>query len=164
MKVIISTSALALLLIALPVAAQVSYDWSNVGSVGIVQAGAGHIFTGPTFTFSSARTGTLTARYNVTNTAGGGITKTPAWTTFSAAYTDNSSLGSVTLRLMQVDKCSNAESQICSITSSDNGTECGTCTFGSTTFDFANNFYYIQANITRSSTSANIALHSVAIN
>lgn len=162
MKVILSTTILALLLLAVPVAAQVSYDWSNVGSVGIVQAGTGHVFSGPSI--GSTRTGTVTARYNVTNTVGGGIDKTPAWTTFSAAYTDSSTSGVITLRLFQVDKCSNAESQICSITSSDNGTECNTCTFGSSTFDFANNFYYIQANITQTSSTAGVQLHTVAIN
>ena len=52
---------------------------------------------------------------------------------------------------------------ICNITSNDNGT-CDSCTFTSNTIDFANNFYYIQANINRTSTSANIALHSVALN
>src|SRR5689334_20297452 len=162
MKATVSLSVLALLLLALPAAAQ-SYDWSNVGSVGIVQAGAGHNFIGPSFTFSPSRTGTLTARYNVTNTVGGGIDKTPGWTTFRAAFTDNSSLGVVNLRLMQVDKCSNAETNICSISSSDGGS-CDFCTFGSSTFDFANNFYYVEAKIVRSSTSATEALHSVAIN
>ena len=161
MKAILTLTVLALLA-ALPAAAQ-SYDWSNVGSVGITQAGAGHVFTGPSFTFSAARTGTLTARYNVTNTVGGGIDKTPAWTTFTAAFTDNSALGAVTLRLFQVDKCNNTQTEICAISSSDGGT-CDSCTFGSSTFDFANNFYYIQANITRSSTAATEALHSVAIN
>lgn len=162
MKAITSLSVLALLLFTVPAAAQ-TYDWSNVGSVGTIAAGAGHNFNGPSFTFSPFRTGTLTTRYNVTNTAGGGIDKTPAWTTFTAAFTDNSSLGSVTLRLQQVDKCSNAETTICTITSNDDGT-CDSCTFSSNTFDFANNFYYVQANITRSSTSATMALHSVGIN
>lgn len=163
MKAMTSLTVLALLLLALPAAAQVTYDWSNVGSVGIIAAGSGHITTGPTFTFGPFRTGTLTARYNVTNTYGGGIDKTPAWTTFSAAFTDNSALGSVSLRLYQVDKCNNTETLICSLSSSDGGT-CDSCTFGSSTFDFANNIYYIQANITRSSTAATEALHSVAIN
>jgi hypothetical protein len=161
MKATVSLSVLALLLLALPAAAQ-TYDWSNVGSVGITQAGAGHNFLGPSFTFAPSRTGTLTARYNVTNTVGGGIDKTPAWTTFRAAFTDNSSLGVVNLRLFQVDKCSNAESLICNISSSD-GNSCDFCTFGSSTFDFANNFYYVEARITRSSTAATEALHSVAI-
>jgi hypothetical protein len=162
MKATVSLSVLALLLLALPAAAQ-SYDWSNVGSVGITPHGSGFTFAGPTFTFSAFRTGTLIARYNVTNTYGAGVSKTPPWTTFRAAFTDNSSLGVVNLRLMQVDKCSNAETQICSISSSDGGS-CDACTFGSGTIDFANNFYYVDARITRSSTSATEALHSVGIN
>jgi hypothetical protein len=162
MKAMTSLSVLALLLLALPAAAQ-TYDWSNVGSVGTTQAGSGHLFTGPTFTFSASRTGTLIARYNVTNTVGGGIDKTPAWTTITAAFTDNSSLGSVSLRLFEVDKCSKQESEICAISSADDD-NCDSCTFGSSTFDFANNVYYVEARITRSATSANIALHSVGIN
>jgi hypothetical protein len=161
MKTIISLTVLALL-VAVPATAQ-NYDWSNVGSVGTIAAGSGHVFTGPSFTFASTRTGTLTTRYNITNTVGGAIDKSPAWTTFTAAYTDNSSSGNVALRLMQVDKCSNAETMICNIGSSDNGS-CDSCTFTSNTIDFANNFYYILANINRTSTSANIALHSVALN
>jgi hypothetical protein len=162
MKAITSLSVLALLLLTVPAAAQ-NYDWSHVGSVGSIQAGIGHNFLGPSFTFAPTRTGTLTARYNITNTVGGAIDKSPPWTTFTAAFTDNSSLGTVTLRLQQVDKCSNAETTICTISSSDAGT-CDSCTFSSNTIDFANNFYYIQANINRTSTSATIALHSVALN
>lgn len=161
MKAIISFAVLALLL-AVPATAQ-NYDWSHVGSVGTIAAGVGHNFIGPSFTFSPSRTGTLTTRYNITNTVGGAIDKSPAWTTFTAAYTDNSSNGNVSLRLMQVDKCSNAETMICNIGSQDNGS-CDSCTFTSNTIDFANNFYYILANINRTSTSANIALHSVALN
>jgi hypothetical protein len=161
MKALTSWSVLALLLLALPVAAQ-PYDWSNVGSVGIIPAGTGHTFTGPSFTFSAARTGTLIARYDVTNTYGGAIDKTPPWTSLTAAFTDNSSLGAVSVRLFQVDKCSNAESDICALSSSDGGT-CDTCTFGSSTFDFANNFYYVEARITRTATSATESLHSVGI-
>lgn len=161
MKAILTLSVLALL-VTVPAAAQ-TYDWSNVGSVGIIPAGVGYVFTGPSFTFSPSRTGTLTARYNVTNTVGGAIDKTPPWTTFTAAYTDNSGNGNVNLRLMQVDKCSNAETMICNIESQDN-TSCNTCTFTSNTIDFANNFYYILANINRTNTSATIQLHSVALN
>lgn len=161
MKAIISFIVLALLL-AVPATAQ-NYDWSHVGSVGTIAAGIGHNFIGPSFTFSPSRTGTLTTRYNITNTVGGAIDKSPAWTTFTAAYTDNSSNGNVSLRLMQVDKCNNAETMICNIGSQDNGS-CDSCTFTSNTIDFANNFYYILANINRTSTSANIALHSVALN
>jgi hypothetical protein len=64
---------------------------------------------------------------------------------------------------MQVDKCSNAETMICNIESSDN-TSCNTCVFTSNTLDFANNLYYIHANVNRTSTSAAVSLHSVALN
>jgi hypothetical protein len=163
MKTMTTLGVLALLLLALPAAAQINYDWSNVGSVAILQAGTGAVTTGPTFTFAASRTGTITGRFNVTNTYSGAQDKTPPWTTLSFAYTDNSSLGNVTLRLYEVDKCSNAEQQICEITSTDNGS-CDVCVFGAGAIDFANNVYYIQANINRTSTAANIALHSVAIN
>lgn len=162
MKAITSLSVLALLLLTVPAVAQ-NYDWSNVGSVGSIQAGIGHNFIGPSFTFAPTRTGTLTTRYNITNTVGGAIDKSPPWTTCSMAYTDNSSSGQLNLRLVQVDKCSNAETIICTIMSQDNGS-CDTCTFTNNTIDFANNFYYIQTNITRTSTSATVQLHSVAMN
>ena len=161
MKATVSLSVLALLLLALPAAGQ-AYDWSNVGSVGIIPAGSGHVFTGPTFTFSAFRTGTLTARYNVTNTYGGGIDKTPPWTKLRVAYTDNSANGNVAVRLYEVDKCTNDEALICNVLSSDN-TSCDFCDFGSSTFDFANNVYYIQVNINRTTTSATASLHSLAI-
>ncbi len=163
MRAFCSLTILALLL-ALPAAAQ-SYDWSNVGSVGIIQAGIGHDFTGPTFSHSAFRTGTLTARYPVTNTYGSGTSKTPPWTTLTASYTDNSNLGSVTTRLVEVDKCSNTETTICTITSSDGADpHCSTCSFSSSTFDFANNTYYVEVKIARTSTSATEALHSVGVN
>lgn len=161
MRALGSIIVLALLLTTVPAAAQ-SYDWSSVGSVGIITAGIGHQFTGPTF--SSARTGTLTARYPVTNTYGGAISKSPAWTTLWSSYTDNSSLGTVTVKLFEVDKCSNTQTEICSIVSSDgSGAQCSSCTFGSSTFDFANNTYYVEVKIARTSTAATEELHSVGI-
>src|SRR5262245_31757306 len=144
MKTLIRFSLLGLLLAAFPLAAQ-TYDWSMVGSTGAISnPGAGYQFTGPTFEFAPFARGTLTARYRVTNTYGSAVSKTPAWTTLYAAVTDNSSSGSVTTRLLQVDKCNNTETQICSITSSDSSDpHCDTCTFASNTIDFANYEYYV---------------------
>ena len=163
MRAFFSMITLALLL-ALPAAAQ-SYDWSNVGSVGITTAGNGSTFVGPTFGFSTFRTGTLTARYPVTNTYGSANSTTPPWTTLTASYTDNSANGSVTTKLIEVDKCSNTETTICTITSSDDSSpHCSTCSFNSNTFDFANNTYYVQVQIARTNTGATEALHSVGVN
>ena len=168
MKAITQLVALAILLLALPAAAQTTYDWSAVGSTGAVTPGqSGYIFTGPTFTFASLRTGNQFARYQVTNTYGSGASKTPGWTTLWASYTDDSNTGSVTVRLIEVDKCSNTETQICSITSSDGTSDpqCSSCTFNSSTIDFANNTYYIEVKLNRALRStATEALHSVGLN
>jgi hypothetical protein len=165
MKTMIGISFLSLLLTALPLAAQ-TYDWSAVGSTGTISNPAvGYTYTGPTFEFAPFARGNLTARYRVTNTYGSAYSKSPAWTTLYASVTDNSTSGSVTTRLLEVDKCSNTETQICSITSTDGSDpHCDTCTFSSSTFDFANNEYYVEVKLSRSVSTVTASLHSVAIN
>ena len=165
MKTMIRLSFLALLLTAFPLAAQ-TYDWSMVGSTGAISNPAtGYNFTGPTFEFAPFFRGTITARYRVTNTYGSAVSKTPGWTTLYAAVTDNSTSGSVTTRLLRVDKCNNTETQLCSITSTD-GTDphCDSCTFNSTDVDFANYEYYVEVKLQRSVNTVTASLHSVAIN
>src|SRR5258706_565040 len=148
-----------------PAAAQ-TYDWSMVGSAGQADPNAnGYVFTGPSFAHSSARTGNLIARYQVTNTYGSSASLTPPWTTLTAAYTDDSASGSLTIRLLKVDKCNNTETQLCSITSSDSADpHCSTCTFSSSNIDFANFTYYVEVKLSRTSTSAHEVLHSLGIN
>ncbi len=101
----------------------------------------------------------------MTNTYGSGTSLTPPWTTLTESYTDTSSLGSVTARLLKVDKCSNTETQLCSVTSS-NGSDpqCSSCTFSSSDMDFANFAYYVEVKLNRTSTSATEMIHSVGIN
>ena len=157
--------ALLVLAMALPAAAQ-NYDWSQPGSTGNLHQGA--VFnasvTGPTLKFRSTSTTSFTAWYNVTNTVGSGTTKTPSWSNLTAAFTDDSNLGSVTVTLYELEKCSGTTTQICQIASTDDASvQCETCNFSSSTFDFANNSYWIEAVFARSSTSANEQLHSVAI-
>src|SRR5947207_7551884 len=163
MKTMLRLSVLGLMLAALPLAAQ-TYDWSMVGSCGaIFNPAVGYNFTGPTFTFSGTYRIAITARYRVTNTYGSAISKIPGWTTLYASVTDNSTAGSVTTRLLRVDKCNNTETQLCSITSTD-GTDphCDTCTFNSTDVDFANYEYYVEVKLARSNSTATEALHAVA--
>jgi hypothetical protein len=158
--------ALALFLASLPALAQ-THDWTSVGVGGRVdKTGLFKVtFTGPTLKFNSTSTGDLIARYPVTNTYGSGTSVTPAWTTLWASYKDNSSSGSVTTKLYEVDKCSGTETLICTITSSDSQfNECSNCTFSSSTFDFANNTYWVEVTLNRSATSAAEEIHSVAVN
>jgi hypothetical protein len=158
-------AAIALSLVTLPAAAQTSYDWSMVGSCGIpTDPGAGHDFTGPSYSFSAARRGTLTARYPVTNTYGAGVSKSPAWTTLWESYTDNSSSGFVQARLYKVDKCTNTQTLLCTVVSTDGSDpHCSSCTFSSSDIDFANYTYYVEVQINRSVTGPVEALHSVGI-
>lgn len=165
MKTMLRLSLLGLLLAALPLAAQ-TYDWSMVGSCGTISNPAtGYNFTGPTFEFAPFFRGNIVARYRLTNTYGSAVSKTPGWTTLYAAVTDNSTSGSVTTRLLRVDKCNSTETELCSITSSD-GTDphCDSCTFSSSAVDFANYDYYVEVKLSRSLSTVTASLHSVAIN
>lgn len=165
MRKIILLFALALFAAALPLAAQ-TYDWSMAGVTGTPDTNAnGYTYSGPTWSFSGTRTGNLIIRYEVTNTYGSGTSLTPPWTTLTSSYTDNSTLGSVTTRLLKVDKCNNTETQLCSVTSTD-GTDphCSSCTFSSSDIDFANYAYYVEVKLSRTSATATEAIHSVGIN
>ena len=165
MKTMIRISFLGLLLAALPLAAQ-TYDWSMVGSCGATtNPSTGYLFTGPTFTFGGTYRSPITARYRVTNTYGSATSKTPAWTTLYASLTDDSSSGSVVAKLIRVDKCNSTTTTLCTITSTDSANpHCDTCTFNSSDIDFANYEYYVEVTLSRSTSTATEALHTVAIN
>ena len=165
MKTMIRLSLLAMLVTALPLSAQITNDWSMVGSCGAVaNPAAGYDFTGPTFTFSTTYRSPLVARYRVTNTYGSASTLTPAWTTLHATLTDDSASGSVVAKLIRVDKCNNTETTLCTITSSDNANpQCATCSFNNGDIDFANYQYYVQVTLARSNTVAVEALHALSI-
>jgi hypothetical protein len=166
MKIINRLLALALFVTAIPAFAQ-THDWTSIGGVGrVAPAGAFKItFAGPTLKFNSISTGDIVARYPVTNTYGSGTSKTPPWTTLWASYKDTSSSGSVTTRLYEVEKCTAVETLICTITSSNSASnQCSSCSFSSSTFDFANNTYWVEVTLSRSATSAAEEIHSVAVN
>lgn len=169
MKNLTRLLALALVVSALPALPAVSqtHDWTSIGGVGrVAPAGAFKVsFTGPTLRFSSISTGDIVARYPVTNTYGSGTSKTPGWTTLWSTFRDNSTSGSVTTKLYEIDKCSGNETLICTINSSNSSSvQCSSCSFSSSTFDFANNTYWVEVTLNRSVTSATEEIHSLAIN
>jgi hypothetical protein len=157
---------LVLALCALPAAAQ-SWDWSNAGSTGVVDdstaAAAIYTFTGPYFGFASS-TGTVEARYPVTNTMGSATDISPAWTTLQITVHDQYTTGSVTATLYEVDKCASTETQLCSVTSTDTDQDlhCNSCTFTGPV-DFANNAYYVLVSVARTATSADPRLYELAV-
>lgn len=140
----------------LPAAAQTG-AWTSLASVGAVDpVGAALYATSSTdLLFRANTTGTITARYNVTNTYGGGVSDTPPWTTLQMTYTDNSASGFINAALVEWDPCSNNGRLLCFLSSVDvSAPSCVTCTFPSNSFDFANKMYYVEVNISRSSTAA----------
>lgn len=167
MKITTRLLAIALVLAAVPLFAQ-THDWTSVGNNGrVAPTGAFKItWTGPTLKFNSISTGDVVALYPVTNTYGSGTSKTPPWTTLWSTYRDNSAAGSVTTTLYEIEECSGVLTEICSITSSDSSStaQCDFCTFSSSTFDFANNTYFVKVTLSRTATSANEEIHSVAVN
>ncbi len=161
-----STVLLALLLAALPAAAQ-TLDWTSVASAGVPYNGNGISWSvsGPTIFIAPNIVSTVEFRYPVTNTYGSANSKQPGWTTFSMTYSDNSSTaGSVTANLMEVDACSATERQICTLTSQDgDGTkQCDTSTLYSS-IDFSSHSYYIYVTIVKTDTPADPRLHELAI-
>lgn len=158
---------LMLVVCAFPASAQ--WDWSMPGSAGVVGDGTASLgvytFAGSAFSVTTGSTGTVDARYPVTNTVGSVTDLTPGWTTLQIAVHDAYTTSGVTATLYEVDKCSSTETQICSVTSSetDQDVHCNTCTFSSTTFDFANNAYYVYVSINNSVSTAGAALYELAV-
>jgi hypothetical protein len=167
MKSTISFIVLALFLSALPAAAQNNWDWSSPGSAGVPDNTTLSLYTttGPAIGLQSNAVQTAQFRYPVTNTVGSATDISPAWGTLQMTYADDSAVAaSVVARLMAIDKCSATPVELCSITSSDGGseTQCSTCTF-SGGLDFANTAYYVDVTITKTDIPPNPILYGLAI-
>ena len=160
---------LVLAFCALPAAAQNNWDWSNSGNTGVVDEVTANFgsfeFDLSSFHLKSNSVGTIDARYPVTNTVGSQTDLTPPWTTLQINVTDQWTASSVTATLYEVDKCSGTQTQICQVvsTDTDQDTHCNTCTFSSSTFDFANNAYYVHVTIFKDTTSEDPRLWALAI-
>jgi hypothetical protein len=148
-----------------PVAAQVTTvnPWTAIGASGV--ADETDFAPIPLFAFTNASAGyganaslaQLEFRYNVVNvehrvSATGGLpTETsPAWTIleFGAQAPATSTASAF---LYKVSRCTGQQTLICSVRQTNQpapGT-CKMCQFANTTFDFANNLYYVRVLLTR---------------
>lgn len=162
--------AAALLLTALTAAAQ-SGTWTAVGSTGTIDPnhlGLAGVIGGTRLGFNPAggsNSGTILTRFNVTNTYGGGIDDTPSWTTLQLGALNTGFPDTVSATLYRVSPCSGARVAICTTTNSGAGSggSCSTCTFASTTFNFASFLYYVEVNITRAVGTGNPQLSTLRI-
>lgn len=146
--------ALALLfLAALPLAAQTG-TWTAIPSTGAIDESSlgAYNVSGPNLSHVAGSLTPIVARYNVTNTYGGGADDTPPWTRLELGYFDNSAAGSVSARLYRVDPCTGTPVLICNVPSVDNSTStCEACSI-TAGFDFSQYLYYVEVVITRTST------------
>ena len=128
--------------------------WDVIGDTGLGFDPAGG---------SSA--GTIIAYYNVTNTWGGGSDDSPAWTRLEVGARNTSVFDTVTGRLYEVDPCTGAWTQICSVVNDTAGSSgvCEQCTFASTSVDFGQNLYLVKVEITRTAGTGNPILTTLRI-
>ncbi len=153
-RALVGLAVVAVLLTALPLAAQTG-TWTAVASTGVVDESAFGIFAFGTtdlgYLSGSTSLNSIVARYNVTNTYGGGVSDLPPWTTLELGSINPSTASSVTATLFQVDPCTGTQVQLCSVTSGVSTTGvCRTCQF-TTGINFASKLYYVQVVIARSS-------------
>lgn len=150
-KAIVRCTVLALFLAALPLAAQ-SGVWTAVGSTGTIDEASLPIYAVNTnnLTFLGASTGTVVARYNVTNTFGGGLTDAPPWTTLEMTYFDIAATSSVSATLFRVNRCTNAFSVVCGVASVDaTAPTCVSCNFPAGAINFATDSYVVEVRLSR---------------
>jgi len=149
---VIRCAVVALFLVSLPLAAQTG-AWTAVGSTGDIDEASLGIFAVNVATLQHlpAAAGTVVARYNVTNTYGGGITDLPAWNTLEMTYFDNSAMSFVSASLYQVNHCTGITNLICTVTSVDAAAPmCLACNFpAGTVINFGANLYVVEARVNR---------------
>lgn len=150
-------------LLAAPVASFASH-WTSICSAGAIDEAdlALYAFTNSSLTFASGATGTVSARYNVTNTSVPGD-NTPPYTTLELGSLDTGT-GTVTATLFEVTRCTGDIVAICTVTSTTQSTgDCNTCTFPNTTFNFSANLYYVIVTLSRNFSTATTQANTLRI-
>ena len=143
----------ALTLLATRVASFAQSGWTSPCSSGatIDETALGLYAVNPfpnnaCLTYRGTRTGTIAARYDVTNTAVPS-TPVPPWTIFEFGYVDTG-LGDATAILYELNPCVPNPVQICRVVSVD-GQVCGVCQFPNGTFNFLTNLYFVEVVLNR---------------
>ena len=150
-------------LLAAPAASFASH-WTSICSAGAIDEAdlALYAFTNSSLTFASGATGTVSARYNVTNTSVPGD-NTPPYTTLELGSLDTG-VGSVSATLFEVNRCTGDIVAICTVLSTTLATaDCNTCTFPNTTFNFSANLYSVIVTLSRNFSTATTQANTLRI-
>jgi hypothetical protein len=117
---------------------------------------------GSSLFFRGAKTGTVTARYDVVNTAVPSVPVTP-WTRLELGYFDPVG-GSIAATLFRVEPCTGNATPICTLTSPPSPTPtCVACSFPGGTVDFIGFLYFVQVDITRTSANVRVQANTLRI-
>jgi len=151
MRFLIRLAVAAMFLLTLPLAAQTG-KWTAVASTGAIDESSKNAYavTGPFLHHLSTSATDIVARYNVTNTWGGGDLDIPPFAQMQLGYADNSPLGWVKATLFRVDPCTGNTITICTVTSIDNQ-NCVTCFTGA--LDFGTKLYFVEVTVHRDDTT-----------
>jgi hypothetical protein len=151
MRSLIRLAVALLFLAALPLAAQTG-KWTAVASTGDIDESSRNDYAvnGPALAHAAGSSIDIVARYNVTNTWGGGDTDFVPFAQMQLGYADNSPSGWVTATLYRVDPCTGIPLKVCTATSVD-GQNCVTCFTGA--LDFGNKLYFVEVTIHRDITT-----------
>lgn len=156
---------LALLLLPLSLSAQ-NGTWTAVASSGDIDETSLGLFAvqGPLLFHAPGAVGNVVARYNVTNTFGGGVSDFPGWNTLELGYFDAAAGTQVTATLFQVNPCTGASVIVCVVTSVDNAAPaCATCMFGGGAFNFGNFLYFVEVTVQRAAAAQNVSARTLRI-
>ncbi len=138
---------LAVLLLALPMSAQI---WNTTGSTGAIDEAslALYEFNNQSLQFKTGAVGTIVARYPIISDV-----SNPGWGAFWLGYAG----AGVTVRLKEVDQCGINETVITTFTNPNtpDANICAGHIFGPFTWNFAQRSYYIEVTLTRATTATN---------
>jgi hypothetical protein len=157
-KVLVSLAVAVVVLAGLPLMAQTG-TWTAVASTGVVDESAVGIYAFGTTNLGYNASGSvapIVARYNVTNTFGGGVSDVTPWTALELGFFDNNVGSGVTATLFRVNPCTGAQAIVCTVSSFDSAVStCNSCGFAAGAVNFANSLYYVEVKIGRNAAALN---------
>ncbi len=153
----------ALALVAAGPAAAVNVYWTSVGSAGTVDpTSVVPFYNGAAIEYptTSAAEQPIIVRYNVTDT---NLNNDPGWTTLEVGTAGIAATDTVQVTLFAVGMCSETLTALCSVTITGGPICPAECQFSSSAFDFSSHAYFIEAVLSRTSTSVNPQLFYLSI-
>ncbi len=160
MRKLLLLTAIILPVLAAPTVSLAQSGWTSPCSAGATIDETSLMLyqtNGSSLSFRGAKTGTVTARYDVVNTAVPSVPITP-WTRLELGYLDPAG-GNITATLFRVDPCTGNTTAICTLTSAPFPTPtCVACSFPGGTVDFLGFLYFVQVDIRR--TTPNVVVQA----